>query len=289
MPLRSVQKILKSSDGMEIFAEATGDPSNPHVVLLHGLSYSGAIFDDFCEREDVLTSLYVVRADIRGHGRSGKPVTPEGHLSHLYADDYKAVIDAYGLRAPVHAGWSLGGFIATDISAHLGADALSGIFYLSSLACFDDLPKGGLTPRLVDIFARAKNPVLVPQALVELFDACFTSDIVKPVPYHMRCLWLGMGAAQPQVCRAFATTREQDSEPLWTAIKEGMPVCLCYGTSDANIFPRYLEDQLREIGANVEVVTIPGGGHTPTWDDPDKVAEALIGFARRVWKGEQEA
>lgn len=50
---------LKSSDGCKIYAEAIGDPSRPHVVLLHGYSLSGATFDDFC-RVPSLDQLYVV-------------------------------------------------------------------------------------------------------------------------------------------------------------------------------------------------------------------------------------
>jgi pimeloyl-ACP methyl ester carboxylesterase len=58
-------KLLTSSDGMPIFADASGDPSNPHVVLIHGLSLSAAVFDDFCRREDLLQELYIVHAIFR--------------------------------------------------------------------------------------------------------------------------------------------------------------------------------------------------------------------------------
>lgn len=53
-------KVLKSSDGCEIHAEATGDPSHPHVVLVHGYTLSGAVFDDFC-RVPILNQLYIVK------------------------------------------------------------------------------------------------------------------------------------------------------------------------------------------------------------------------------------
>lgn len=46
-----------------------------------------------------------IRYDIRGHGRSGMPTTPEGHASKLYADDFKAVAEAFGLRKPTLIGW----------------------------------------------------------------------------------------------------------------------------------------------------------------------------------------
>ena len=55
-------KIVRSSDGEQIYAEATGDPSKPHAVLLHGLALSGAVFDDFCASPKLLGNLYIVRS-----------------------------------------------------------------------------------------------------------------------------------------------------------------------------------------------------------------------------------
>jgi pimeloyl-ACP methyl ester carboxylesterase len=60
MPASSV-KILHSTDGTTIFAEATGDPRNLHVVLLSGLSLSGCVFDDMCADQRLLETLYIVR------------------------------------------------------------------------------------------------------------------------------------------------------------------------------------------------------------------------------------
>ncbi|KAI0312842.1 Alpha/Beta hydrolase protein [Amylostereum chailletii] len=301
----TIQKVLTSSDGVKIFTEASGDPSKPHVVLIHGLSFSGAVFDEFCQREDVLRSLYIVRADLRGHGRSGQPLTPDGHTSGLYADDYKAVIETHDLHKPVHVGWSLGGksrfllhgwyhrfmdtfvragMISPDICAHLGPDAISGIVFLSSLACVKDIWTGGVTPLVLDVFERVKTPSLVPKALTDFADACFVSDASKAVSYPMRCMWYGMGASQPQVCRALAMTHEQNTEPLWKAVEEGLPVCVIHGESDAMIFSHVLVGQMKAAGAqNLEVVMIPGAGHTLTWEEPNKVADALISFVERVW------
>jgi hypothetical protein len=53
-------KVLRSSDGCEIYAEATGDRWHPHVVLVHGMTFCGAVFDDLCRLPDMLQNLYVV-------------------------------------------------------------------------------------------------------------------------------------------------------------------------------------------------------------------------------------
>lgn len=42
---------------------------------------------------------------MRGHGRSGKPNTVEGHTSALYAADFTAVANGFALNKPVFVGW----------------------------------------------------------------------------------------------------------------------------------------------------------------------------------------
>ena len=42
---------------------------------------------------------------MRGHGRSGKPDTIEGYSSKLFADDFSAILKAYGVFRPVVVGW----------------------------------------------------------------------------------------------------------------------------------------------------------------------------------------
>ena len=42
---------------------------------------------------------------MRGHGQSAMPETAEGHLSKLYADDFKAVCEGFNVTKPVFGGW----------------------------------------------------------------------------------------------------------------------------------------------------------------------------------------
>ena len=41
-----VSKHIASQDGTVIYADAIGNPSKPHIVFVHGLSLSGAVFDN---------------------------------------------------------------------------------------------------------------------------------------------------------------------------------------------------------------------------------------------------
>lgn len=44
-----------------------------------------------------LMCAHQVRYDLRGHGRSGMPAGIKGYRSSLWADDYAAVLKAFGL------------------------------------------------------------------------------------------------------------------------------------------------------------------------------------------------
>jgi pimeloyl-ACP methyl ester carboxylesterase len=46
-----------------------------------------------------------VRYDMRGHGRSDKPVSEGSYDSQRYVDDFEAVSKAFNLSKPYYAGW----------------------------------------------------------------------------------------------------------------------------------------------------------------------------------------
>jgi pimeloyl-ACP methyl ester carboxylesterase len=58
--------------------------------------------------------------DIRGHGRSDKPLDPNAYDdSAQWAADVNNVITGLGLKQPVLCGWSYGGAIICDyLRAH---------------------------------------------------------------------------------------------------------------------------------------------------------------------------
>ena len=63
----------------------------------------------------------VIAPDFRGAGGSFRVGPPHGLRAH--ADDVRRVLDHFGVERAVLAGWSLGGFIATNAAALVGARA----------------------------------------------------------------------------------------------------------------------------------------------------------------------
>jgi pimeloyl-ACP methyl ester carboxylesterase len=58
--MSTVARTLKSTDGNDIYADATGDPQNPSIVFVHGMTFSGAVFDCLFANKRLLEKFYLV-------------------------------------------------------------------------------------------------------------------------------------------------------------------------------------------------------------------------------------
>ncbi|KAJ6508937.1 alpha/beta-hydrolase [Mycena sanguinolenta] len=281
MPSSNV-KHLQSTDGTSIFAEATGDPGNLPLVLLSGLSLSGCVFDDMCADQRLLDSLYIVRYDVRGHGRSGKPSTQEAYESKLFAEDFKTVMDAFGLKRPVLAGWSLGAAVATDVVTHLPSDTLSGAIYLSGM------PATSIAGEMAPPALLAVLPGLISNESVSAYQAAtavFNERLFShpdAVSYATKCLHLGHSLT-PQIM-GFSLARSMNIDKLWEAGQAGLPLLAVQGTKDAHRegSTRNVDEIMRPHFKNYEMVWLEGRGHALHAECPNEIVEILITFAKKV-------
>lgn len=62
MSLLTKAKVVQSSDGTSIFAEAIGDPKNQSIVFAHGYGLSGQVWDNLFADDKLLRHFYLVRA-----------------------------------------------------------------------------------------------------------------------------------------------------------------------------------------------------------------------------------
>ncbi|KAL0959908.1 hypothetical protein HGRIS_011573 [Hohenbuehelia grisea] len=105
--LSPVIKTVTSADGTHIYADAIGNPAKQSIVFVHGFALSGVVFDRLFTNQDLLNNFYLVRYDMRGHGRSDKPASADAHVSARYAEDFSAVSKAFSLDKPLFVGWSV--------------------------------------------------------------------------------------------------------------------------------------------------------------------------------------
>ena len=122
----AVVRTPRSSDGTHIYAEAVGNPRNPHVVFVHEATLCASVFDELFEDSRLTDHLFMVsgscscrmgrfahpgrlppqvRYDLRCHGRSGTARGAQAQSSSLHAADFAAVMGAFGLQRPIVVAW----------------------------------------------------------------------------------------------------------------------------------------------------------------------------------------
>ncbi|KAJ7099351.1 alpha/beta-hydrolase [Mycena belliarum] len=286
----TMSKLCRSADGTLIYAEAAGNPANPSVVFTHGFALSGIVFDDLFADTRMLKKLYLVRYDLRGYGRSGKPATAAGYASELYAADFAAVAAAFALHLPVYVGWSAGAPIACDICAHLSPMPLSGVIAMSGALCAD---KAGetLRPLLLEMTPKFHAPD-TPTALAvraEFVDAAFAAP--ERVPFAVKAAWMGSTVLlTPEVTQAMRAGHRPRQAKLVEFGAQGFPAMVLYGTDDRIQDGRVVAAEARRYFPDLEVAAVEGGSHAVFYDRLDETVGHILPFCLRVsgkdWRSE---
>ncbi|KAJ7125344.1 alpha/beta-hydrolase, partial [Mycena epipterygia] len=278
----SASKLCPSSDGTLIYAEASGNPANPSVVFAHGFALSGIVFDKLFSDTRLLDKLYLVRYDVRGHGRSGKPADAEGYASSLYAADFSAVTKAFSLNMPVFVGWSAGASIACDICSHISPMPLSGTIALSGPLCADTALKT-FKPKLLEMVPKfcSSDAVTVLKTRVEFADALFTDP--QNVPFFIKAAWMGSTVLQiPEVTTAILAGHQPNQAKLVELGSQGFPAMVLYGTEDKTVDGSIVAAEARPHFTNFEVAAVEGGSHSIFYDSVDETAGHILRFCLRV-------
>ncbi|KAJ7125351.1 Alpha/Beta hydrolase protein [Mycena epipterygia] len=278
----SIPKLWPSADGTLIYAEASGNPANPSVVFAHGFALSGIVFDKLFSDPRLLDKLYLVRYDVRGHGRSGKPVDAKGYASSLYAADFSAVIKAFSLNMPVFVGWSAGALITSDICSHISPVPLSGAISLCGPLCADTAPKT-LKPKLLEMIPKfcSSDAATALQTRVEFVDAVFTDP--ENVPFSTKAAWMGSTVLQsPEVTTAMLTGHQPNQTKLVELGSQGFPVMILYGTKDQIQDGNIGASEARPYFTNLEVAAVEGGSHSIFYDSVDETLGHILRFCLRV-------
>ncbi|KAJ7821532.1 alpha/beta-hydrolase [Mycena olivaceomarginata] len=277
-----VSKLVLSSDGTPIYAEASGNPANPSVVFAHGFALSGIVFDKLFSDPRMLEKLYLVRYDVRGHGRSGKPNSAEGYASSLYAADFAAVAAEFSLHMPVFVGWSAGAPIISDICSHISPVPLIGAIALGGALCVATAGKT-LKPKLLALLRKFVSPDVATalETRVEFIDACFTDP--ENVPFADKAAWIGSTVLQlPSVTTAISAGHKPDQTELVALGAQGFPAMILYGTEDQIQDGAVAAAEARPYFTDLEVAAIEGGSHSVFYDNLDETVGHILAFCLRV-------
>ncbi|KAH9945221.1 alpha/beta-hydrolase [Epithele typhae] len=272
------EQLLTSPDGTRIWAESAGDASQPAIVFVHGLSCTARGWDAQFADPALLRAFHLVRYEMRGHGRSGKPVDEAAYASDRIAADFKTVCDAFAVVRPIMAGWSLGGAIAVDVVTAYGADYLAGIIYIGGSIVALHYHGPCKHPRISEIIPYSMSPDADQTHVgAELFvDSC----VKAPLPYATKLEWMGGFIVQPRLSRHWSINRAQD-HTVWEASARGIPVVIIQGTEDEHCVYENMISRAKTVYADVEVHLLEDVGHSPHFERPEVANELMLEWALR--------
>jgi len=254
-----------AANGLDLHYLRTGG-SRPPVVLLHGLTGSGACWSPLARA--LAAEFDVVMPDARGHGDSSTPLTGYRYADH--ARDVVGLIQVLGLAAPVLLGHSMGGLTAAVVASQAAA-SLRGVI-------------------LVD------PTFLSPQRQREVYE----SDAVEQ---HRRLLSLAREevlaqarARHPQrppelvelVTEARMKTRLAAFDVLTPPNPEyqrlvsdiSIPSLLVVG--DSGVVSLETARELQALNPRLRVEQIPHAGHALPYDQPERLEAVVMPFLQSL-------
>ncbi|MBB5774255.1 alpha/beta fold hydrolase [Nonomuraea jabiensis] len=257
-----------SLDDGDLYVRQDGPRDAPPLLLIHGTAASARSWDLLVP---LLTGSHrVIRIDLLGHGRSGQPA--DG--SYAIPDQARragAVLDRLGVEHAVVAGHSSGGTVATAL-AEQRPDLVT------ALALVNTGPG-------MDAFIAQETPTIGPSQWppndeqIRQFASTGFSRADHPVPQDLVDDLRGMSfpafVAIMQAPRAYL---EEQALPDRLKVL-GKPLLVIFGEEDRRWRSSSAADYGVVPGAKVEL--LPGAGHSPILEDPQRTADLLLAFTTR--------
>jgi pimeloyl-ACP methyl ester carboxylesterase len=275
------RSIMSSVDGAALHHLDAG--RGAEVVLLHGGSGGGAnwfrILPELSQRYRVLAP------DLPGFGLS-EPVAPRSPLGRVASETLLRWLDAVEVDRAVVAGTSFGGLAALRM-AQQAPERVAGLFLLSSAGLGPELPARVRLATLPGGTAIGMHPTR--RGGASLFRSLLTSDRSTLSAEQTEALleYLYLSARQAgtrylvQTLRLFANAagqREVLSSAELAALP--MPVAIAWGALDPFLPAAHGQNCAQHCSA--ELTIIPDAGHSPNWERPAAVVQALHSLIQRA-------
>jgi pimeloyl-ACP methyl ester carboxylesterase len=261
------------------------------LLLLHGWPEFWLTWEPVMVR--LADRFTLLAPDLRGFGDSDKPDGPFGPEQH--ASDMLALMDKLGVAQFGVVGHDVGGAVMQPL-ARRAPERLSGLFLF-------DFVYPGIGPRMAEpdrlnqIWYQSFHQMAMAPALVgatrdscrtyighflkawahrkEAFDdvlEAFTDNFLKPGN-------LAGGFAHYRASHAGRIQMMKGHAPRLPAIE--VPTCVRWAERDP-LFPFSWTDRLSETFSDLDLALLPGVGHFPHREDPDRAAAQIATFFNRI-------
>ncbi|KAM5536148.1 hypothetical protein V8D89_010247 [Ganoderma adspersum] len=291
----AVVRTPRSSDGTHIHAEAVGNPRNPHVLFVHEATLCASVFDELFEDSRLTDHLFMMRYDLRCHGRSGTAKGAHVQSSGLYAADFAAVMGAFGLQRPIVVAWGFGALtrycrcaqsaaVVADICAHASPPPVAGVVFVAPLPFLGAAMTYAVTPPLVSVVQTlgvTRDAAALGRAKTAFVDALVAGP-ARRIPDATKAAWLGRSVAQEPEATNGVFCRAHDAARLLEAGRRGLPLMVLVGAEDALVDNAAVVRELRRHFRNSEAHVVAGGSHALFVDRRDEFVKHLLMFVGRL-------
>ncbi|WP_454813389.1 alpha/beta fold hydrolase [Labrys neptuniae] len=270
--------IVPSADGTLLAGEAQGDPATPEILFIHGLRQSRLSWDkQFAD--PALDGFRLVRFDLRGHGDSDKPASPDAYSdADRWADDVAAVIAATKLRRPILVGWSLGGHVAGTYLRKYGGSRIAGINLVDAVT---KLSPNLLTPLAVSFAKTAISHDLGERtaATADFLAACFHKPLTG---IELQRMLVVNGMTGRAVNEGFVKIATPDLEPVFQAYPG--PILLTHGIHD-RLVRLAMSERIKALHPDSRLSVYADSGHSPFYEEPARFGRELAAFTTASTRG----
>lgn len=275
-------RFVISGDGAKIWADASGDPTKTPVVFVHGLSCTALAFEAQFADPTLLSNLYMVRYELRGHGRSDHPEDFKSYASIRYAEDFKAVCEAYKVVKPFICGWSMGALTVVDVTDAYGAEYFSGVILPGGPMITRALHRHYIQEDMKTKFPSylSSNADVVAKAAVSFVESC-VKDGATRIPFDVKMKWVGGFAMQSPTIRTHTCTRSQNVE-RWEKEIVNKPVMIIQGEDDMHSNTEKLIPVANRYMKNLELIVMKDVGHAPCFERAEETNAHILRFVQQV-------
>jgi pimeloyl-ACP methyl ester carboxylesterase len=265
--------------GLKVRVVERGDPASPPVLFVHGWGCSVYVFRR--NMPALADAGYrAIAVDLKGHGLSDKPISPEDYTIDAMVEHLRDILDALGLERPALVGHSLGGSLIYHLAARY-PDRANSLVMLSPVGL-----KGvplmwlyrAMTPRFLrPVMKRVKPRLIVKLALHRVYGkrAHFTERDVEEF------------LAPSQFPECAVGLRELLHNYDWKAAKHrklvtvDLPALGVWGSLD-HMMPADGMGVYVPLLPRLVLRAIPDAGHIIPQETPEEVNSATLAFLRGV-------
>ncbi|RKT88642.1 Pimeloyl-ACP methyl ester carboxylesterase [Saccharopolyspora antimicrobica] len=256
---------IQLDDG-DIHVLDDGEPDAPALLLIHGSGASARSWDALVP---LLTGSHrVIRIDLLGHGRSGKP-DDRSYDTSEQARRVGAALDGLGVAGAVVVGHSSGGLAATAL-AELRPDLVAALALINTGPSLNAFSATGFA------IEPAQWAELTDEQIRQFMKPAFSRagfEIPQQLVADVRAMTFHTFTATMRAGTDYLAQRSLPDRlaPL------GKPLLVLFGEDDQRWRSSSAAEYRAVPGAVVEL--LPGLGHSPLLEDPPRTAASLLPFA----------